>query len=411
MNSQIPEGPNLDSAGKVMGLAEEAMYRSIVNGDVQGVEQLLTYHRVDPDLRYYSHSTPALNFAIMREHHEIARILLLHGASVNQTDCDQRRSALHCAVSTRNLATVKMLLQERANPNLRDLNGSTPVHLAVSLGAVDIFVALLDAGGNPEARDGNCRTPLLIACAHGNLQIINCLLNNNVDVTVRDFDYNTALHLYRRFPLSLCKRLVSKGACVNALNSFGQSPLFLYVNWLSIDDSGNRDTDCYKCLYWLLLNGADPNQRCLYYLRSPLAVAVFNEDLMAVSMLLSFGADPYLPDGLGRTPVSLAARTKNIQILQQFYYSGMNAVLWTEYIARAKCVMDRCNTCTLTSALNEVVTSEVQCVRSLQLISALALRRSLGRNADKILLNSNLPFHIKNKLISFAYYALFSMTP
>ncbi|CDW58137.1 ankyrin repeat protein [Trichuris trichiura] len=393
-----------------MRLAEEAMYRSIVNGDVQGVEQLLTNHHVDPDLRYYSYSIPALNFAIMREQHEIARIFLLHGASVNQTDCEQRKSALHCAVSTRNLATVKMLLQERANPNLRDLNGSTPVHLAARLGAFDIFLALLDSGGNAEARDGNCRTPLLVACTHGNLQIINCLLNKNVDVTVHDFDYNTALHLYRRFPLSLCKRLLSMGTCVNSLNSFGQSPLFLYVHWLSTDDFGSSDIDCYRCLYWLLLNGAEPNQLCLYYLRSPLAVAICNEDVIAVSMLLSFGADPHLVDSLGRTPGSLAVRTKNIQILQQLYYHGMNANLWTEYIAPAKCVMDQCNTRSASDALNKVLTGEVQCVRSLQFISALALRRSLDRNADKILFDSNLPFHIKNKLISLAYYVFFAMT-
>uniref|UniRef100_A0A5S6Q8S2 ANK_REP_REGION domain-containing protein n=1 Tax=Trichuris muris TaxID=70415 RepID=A0A5S6Q8S2_TRIMR len=345
----------------------------------------------------------------MREQHEIARVLLLYGASVNQTDSDQKKSALHCAVASRNLATVEMLLRERANPNLKDLDGTTPLHLAASLGDLRMFTALVDAGGDPDARDGSCRTALLVACSHGSLQIVNYLLDNcTVDVTVHDFAYNTVLHLFERYPLSLCKKLISMGASVTAVNSSGQSPLYLYVNWLCRQEFRATNVDRYKCIYWLLRNGADPNVRCLYYLRSPLAVAVCNEDLIAVSLMLSFGANPVLHDSLGRTPASLAIRTKNIRILQLFYYNGMNACLWDEHNKAAKAMQDHYVTYSVSNVLISALTGEVQLVKSLQLICALTLRRHLGRNADDVLLNSNLPTHVKNKVISFAYYVLFA---
>uniref|UniRef100_A0A5S6Q9I7 ANK_REP_REGION domain-containing protein n=1 Tax=Trichuris muris TaxID=70415 RepID=A0A5S6Q9I7_TRIMR len=393
----------------MMGLLEEEeMYRAIVNGDVHTLEQLLTVRGARPEMRYRSHSIPPLNFAIVRQQLEIARVLLLHGASVNQRDCHRKKSALHCAVLTGNLAAVEMLLHEGANPNLRDIDGSTPVHFAAIMDDLRMFTALVEAGGDVEARDGNRRTALLIACALGNLQIVNYLLDNcTVDVTVRDINGNTALHLYELYPLSLCKKLVSMGVSVTAVNSSGQSTLHLYVNWLTREDIGSHRADCYRCLYWLLLNGADPNQRSLYYPCYPLSMAVCNRDLIAVSMMLSFGANPDLRDTMGRTPASLAIRTKNVPILQLFYYNGMSARFWEEHRKAAKIMQDQFVTHTMRNALISVLTGEAQIVKSLQYISALALRRSLGRNVDSVIFNSCLPIGVKNRVMSFAYYILF----
>uniref|UniRef100_A0A5S6QEM1 ANK_REP_REGION domain-containing protein n=1 Tax=Trichuris muris TaxID=70415 RepID=A0A5S6QEM1_TRIMR len=392
-----------------MGMLEEEMYRSIVNGDVHALEQLLTVRGADPEMRYHYHNIPALNFAIMRKQQEIARVLLLYGASVNQTDNHQKKSALHCAVLARSLPMVEMLLHEGANPNLGDVDGSTPVHYAACLDDLRMFTALVDAGGDVEARDRNRRTALLIACALGNLQVVNYLLDNcAADVTVRDINGNTAFHLYKVYPLSLCKKLISKGASVTAVNSSGQSALYLYVNWLSRQDIGSGRTDCYRCLYLLLLNGADPNQRWVYYPRYPLSLAVCNRDLIAVSMMLSFGANPDFRDTMRETPALLPTATKNVRILQLFYYNGMNPCLWDEHNKAAKIMQDRFVNYSMSDVLISVLTGEVQLVKSLQYISALALRRSLGRNADSLIFNSSLPTGVKNRVVSFAYYVLFA---
>lgn len=85
--------------------------------------------------------------------------LLLAGANPNKE--------LHNAIWRNDVAVVRMLLDHRADPNIRDKKGWTPLHLAVWSSEVkdaDVMTLLLiKAGANVNEIDNNGNTPLRIA--------------------------------------------------------------------------------------------------------------------------------------------------------------------------------------------------------------------------------------------------------
>lgn len=58
------------------------------------------------------------------------------------SDIDKRdsygKTALHCAVSAGQVNTVKYLLHNHANPNLKDHREEAPLHAAVRTGNVEV---------------------------------------------------------------------------------------------------------------------------------------------------------------------------------------------------------------------------------------------------------------------------------
>lgn len=52
-----------------------------------------------------------------------------------------------------------LFLQYGGNPNVKSIDGMTPVHFASALGRINILKLLLDAGGDPLAVDNNQKTP------------------------------------------------------------------------------------------------------------------------------------------------------------------------------------------------------------------------------------------------------------
>ena len=88
------------------------------------------------------------------------RGLLDAGANPNVRDGDGS-TPLHWAVITGDLAAIKALLDTSANPNIKDESGMTPLHQA-AMRAKDnaaVIEALLAAGADSSAKDAHRRTP------------------------------------------------------------------------------------------------------------------------------------------------------------------------------------------------------------------------------------------------------------
>ena len=81
---------------------------------------------------------------------EIVSILLENGASVNNTD-NEERNALHRAALQGNAAVVSVLLENGASIEALDPAGSTALHLAASEGHVDAVSILLQNGASIKA--------------------------------------------------------------------------------------------------------------------------------------------------------------------------------------------------------------------------------------------------------------------
>ena len=77
------------------------------------------------------------------DHRDIISSLLSFGARINQPDSGQQ-TALHKAVVTGSQKNVEFLLNNKADPNLLDFMGQSPLHLAVKRKHCDTFYHKLD---------------------------------------------------------------------------------------------------------------------------------------------------------------------------------------------------------------------------------------------------------------------------
>lgn len=77
--------------------------------------------------------TTALHHCIINDHHELATILLQHGANPNALIPDSRVSPLTIAALEKNASIAQLLLQYGANPHIRTREGTTPVSIFPAL--------------------------------------------------------------------------------------------------------------------------------------------------------------------------------------------------------------------------------------------------------------------------------------
>ena len=193
---------------------------------------------------------------------------------------------LHAACYKDNLAIVKLLLENGANPNATYYDGRTPLHIACCKNNLAIVKLLLENGTNPNAPYYDGRTPLSQACDDGNLKLAKLLLEN--------------------------------GANPNTPRNNGWTPL--YVACL---DSSNLDI-----VKLLLANGANPNTP-ENNKATPLSLACYKNNLKLAKLLLESGAIASIntPNNDGKTPLSQACDNGNLNIVELLIKNGADATL------------------------------------------------------------------------------------
>jgi hypothetical protein len=145
-----------------VGLDEE-LFEAVWVGDAAKVSKLLR-RGANPNAKEDG-STP-LHLAVLKEHADIAKLLLEHGADVNAKD-KYGGTPLHRAVLTEDADVVTLLLEHGADVNAKDKYGGTPLHLAAAKGHADIARLLLEHGADPSIKDNEGSTPLDIARRKG----------------------------------------------------------------------------------------------------------------------------------------------------------------------------------------------------------------------------------------------------
>lgn len=105
---------------------------------------------------------------------------------VNARDISTGRTGLHIVTERRDLTWVGFLLQEGADPNIRDTNGVPPLMIAVRLGFVGGIEALLRGGARVDVADNTGETPLMSAVHSRNTEMMRVLLQAGADPDKRD---------------------------------------------------------------------------------------------------------------------------------------------------------------------------------------------------------------------------------
>ncbi|KAL6634310.1 hypothetical protein ACP70R_026981 [Stipagrostis hirtigluma subsp. patula] len=175
------------------------------------------------------------------------------------------------AINGANIATVRYLLNQGADPDKVDDKGFTSLHIAAEEGYCNIVELLLSKGASVDALS-NRGTPLHLAATNGHHTTVKILLDHNAD----------------------CNKIVH--------GIF--TPLLVAIYAASL-----------KCVKLLIKAGADVHG--VGHI-TPLIAAVSDGLTECMKCLLEAGADPNVPDEFGRMPIEFAAicgTRKDVEIL------------------------------------------------------------------------------------------------
>ncbi|XP_035785117.1 potassium channel AKT1-like [Anopheles albimanus] len=137
--------------------------------------------------------------AVTHNNSDVVAEMLRKGMSANTVESYYRRSALHIACSRGYTDTVRVLLQNGANPNIRDMNNNTPLHLAACTDNIEMVQLLLDYGTDLLLRDSNGLLALDIAI--GKLRISERIVSKLQNLSQSD------IHRHRDKTVIVCDRM------------------------------------------------------------------------------------------------------------------------------------------------------------------------------------------------------------
>ena len=150
-----------------------------------------------------------------------------HGAPVDVVN-DIGETPLLLACSTAQEATVKLLLEEKANPNIANVDGDTSLHSAIAADcSKKLLQEIIDHGGEVNALNKRGRTALLFGCAYRQMDAVNVLLEAGADPAVADEEGFSCLHaaVDARCNKDTLRALIDHGAQTDAARKDGTNAL------------------------------------------------------------------------------------------------------------------------------------------------------------------------------------------
>ena len=263
--------------------------------------QLLLINGADPNIpeEYifrYGLTLP-LHIAAADGNRELVQVLLTHGADVDVTD-NVENTALHHVIehyprhhhevvfSSNVKSVLEILLENKADVNIANRQGVTPLNVAASRKLLDIVSEMLQKyGGDP-----NKGSLLADACRQRNVELVDILLKHGADPNMASTIRCSRRHPEQQMlPLFIAVKvgcdhiitlLLSAGASVNMVNSEGRNVLcFAAEQLLSCCGYYSRKTTIRKkisTIHLLLQHGANFNVLMLDG-HSPLYLVVRHE--------------------------------------------------------------------------------------------------------------------------------------
>lgn len=181
----------------------------------------------------------ALRGAVCDSNLKQVKVLLTSGIDVN--DLKQDSKLLHVAVDEENIKIMGLLIHYKADVNLPNQDGDTPLHLVRT---ADIAQKLIASNANVSALNRWNYTPLhLVRTA----EIAQKLIEHNADVNAHSIKLNMPLHLARN--VEIIQKLIEHNADVNAQSVTGDTPIERYLM------SPFSELDCLFVYAKLVLSG------------------------------------------------------------------------------------------------------------------------------------------------------------
>ncbi|XP_062418052.1 ankyrin-2b isoform X19 [Pungitius pungitius] len=269
------------------------------SGHDKALELLL--ERGAPLLARTKNGLSPLHMAAQGDHVECVKHLL-HKAPVDDVTLDYL-TALHVAAHCGHYRVTKLLLDKRANPNARALNGFTPLHIACKKNRVKVMELLVKYGASIQAITESGLTPIHVAAFMGHLNIVLLLLQNGASPDVSNIRGETALHMAARAgQVEVVRCLLRNGAMVDARAREDQTPLHIA--------SRLGKTEIVQLL---LQHMAHPDAATTNGY-TPLHISAREGQVDTASVLLEAGASHSLATKKGFTPLHVASKYGSLDV-------------------------------------------------------------------------------------------------
>ncbi|GFR24737.1 hypothetical protein TNCT_330401, partial [Trichonephila clavata] len=164
---------------------------------------------------------PLCSIALQESNQEAVEFLERRGASevsigfINQVD-NHGRTLLHHAACEGRSEVVKFLVNNGANPRIKNTFGRQPIHIAAREGHVDVIGLFLLEGIDINEADQFGYTPLHYAAYYDKLEMVQFLIVNGANIDAQAQNGATPLYFAASCGhLDTAKFLVEKGANIN----------------------------------------------------------------------------------------------------------------------------------------------------------------------------------------------------
>ena len=243
--------------------------------------------------------------------HEGILPLLINKANVNMHD-SFGNTPLHIALLHKaSISDIEYLLKCGADENARNQNGDSVLYVAIQTDNREAVSLLLSRGADVFATNSENDSPLRLAFKSGG-EKQQWLLTSAV-INARDGNRNTPLHYAASWELTdAVSALIEKGSDVNASNSSGETPLFSAVQ-----------TDNPRLVQLLLKSKANVNAHDNLG-NTPLHHAVSWNAVKAMEILINNKADVDAKNSSGKTPLAVSARAGKLQVATILIDAGAN---------------------------------------------------------------------------------------
>lgn len=270
-------------------------------GNLAQIKKLYSIHRDNPKV-FFNRIDPetkltALHYAVRFQHLHICQYLIEQcQANVDQPGEDSMTPLHYIArfriekTNQNNAdgnyeATVRYLIQQRADINKQDDYLYTPLHYACERDNVRCAEILIFAGANIEAEDRQLMRPLHNACFYGSVNAARLLISHGADITSEDGN----------------KSIPFAYACLNSHDKIFE----MFFTEFAQNEKSNE-----------IIQSVDAESNTLLHL------AVASADEQIVQLLLNKKAQPTAKRLDGQTPMHLCAKTNSRDILNLLIQAG-----------------------------------------------------------------------------------------